>query len=86
MNSRDRLELALSHKEADRIPVDLGGTVLTGISLVSYRKLRAYLDLPARDVRVADVVQQIAVVDDDVRSLFDVDVRDVAPRSSASCE
>ena len=84
MNSRDRLELALSHKEADRIPVDLGGTVLTGISLVSYRKLRAYLDLPARDVRVADVVQQIAVVDDDVRSLFDVDVRDVAPRSSAS--
>jgi len=84
VNSRERLELALAHKEPDRIPADLGGTVLTGISLAAYRKLRAHLNLPATEIRIADVVQQIAVVDDDVRELFHVDVRDVAPRSSAS--
>lgn len=31
MNSRQRLQLALEHKEADRIPFDLGATVLTSI-------------------------------------------------------
>jgi uroporphyrinogen decarboxylase len=36
------------------------------------------------EVRIADIAQQIAVVDDDVRAIFKVDVRDVAPRSSAS--
>ena len=29
MNSRERVEMALNHKEPDRIPADLGGTVLT---------------------------------------------------------
>jgi uroporphyrinogen decarboxylase len=84
MNSRQRLELALNHKEADRIPADLGGTVLSGISHVAYRRLRTHLRLPEIDTRIADVVQQIAVVDDDVRGLLQVDVRDVAPRSSAN--
>jgi uroporphyrinogen decarboxylase len=84
MNSRERLETALSHKEPDRVPSDLGGTVLSGINHVLYRKLRKHLDLPEVEVRMADIVQQIAVVDDDVRDVLKVDVRDVAPRSSAS--
>ena len=40
MNSRERLELALNHKEADTIPSDLGGTVLTSINHDLYRRLR----------------------------------------------
>jgi uroporphyrinogen decarboxylase len=84
MNSRERLEMALNHKEPDHIPSDLGGTVLSSINHDLYRRLRQHLGLPAIDVRVADIVQQIAVVDDDVRDIFGVDVRDVAPRSSAS--
>ena len=31
MNSRERVRLALNHKEPDRIPFDLGGTVLTSM-------------------------------------------------------
>lgn len=84
MNSRQRLEVALDHKEPDRIPSDLGGTVLSSINYNLYRRLRKHLGLPEIDVRVADIIQQIAVVDDDVRRVFSVDVRDVAPRSSAS--
>jgi uroporphyrinogen decarboxylase len=84
MNSRERLDAALNHKEPDRVPSDLGGTVLSSINHDVYRKLRSHLGLPEAEVRMADIVQQIAVVDDDVRRLLQVDARDVAPRSSAS--
>ena len=36
MNSRERVLLALNHKEPDRAPYDLGGTVVTGIHHQAY--------------------------------------------------
>ncbi len=84
MNSRERVKLALEHKEADRIPFDLGGTVLTSVHVNAYRKLRRYLGLPEKEVQVMDVFQQIATVDDDVRQRLGCDIRNVAPRSSAT--
>jgi uroporphyrinogen decarboxylase len=84
MNSRQRVQLALAHKEADRIPFDLGGTVLTSIHVNAYRNLRRYLGLPEKEVQVMDVFQQIATVDDDVRQRLGCDARNVAPRSSAT--
>lgn len=84
MNSRERGKLVLEHKEADRIPFDLGGTVLTSIHINAYRKLREALGLPDVDIGVMDIFQQIATVDDDVRERLDSDVRNVAPRSSAT--
>jgi uroporphyrinogen decarboxylase len=84
MNSRERLHLALNHQEADRVPFDLGATVLTSIHHKSYAALRNYLGLPRVEPRIVDIFQQIVVVDDDMRERLKVDVRDVAPRSSAS--
>ena len=84
MNSRERTKLALNHKEPDRIPFDLGGTVLTSINVHAYRNLRRYLGLPEVEVQVMDVFQQIAVVDEDVHQLLHCDMRNVAPRSSAT--
>lgn len=84
MNSRERLEMTLNHQEPDYVPSDLGATVLTSISQFSYGKLRKALGLPKVDARLSDLVQQIVVVDDDVRDIFKVDVRDVAPRSSGT--
>lgn len=40
---------------------------------MAYAKLRRHLGLPARPVRVYDVVQQLAIVDDDILDLFHVD-------------
>jgi uroporphyrinogen decarboxylase len=84
MNSRQRAKMALNHQEPDRIPFDLGGTVLTSINIHAYRKLRQYLGLPEKEIGVMDVFQQMAVVDEDVRQVLGVDVRNVAPRSSAT--
>jgi len=76
--------MALDHQEPDKIPFDLGGTVLTSINVHAYRQLRQFLGLPEKEVGMMDIFQQIAVVDDDVRQKLGVDVRNVAPRSSAT--
>ena len=86
MNSRERVGLTLSHEEPDRVPFDLGATVLTSIHRDAYRRLRDYLDLPDREIRMLDVIQQIVVVDDDVRELLGVDVAGVAPQTSSTFE
>jgi uroporphyrinogen decarboxylase len=85
MNSRERVRKALNHVEPDSVPFDLGGTVLTSIHVDAYRRLRDYLGLPEKeDIPLMDIFQQIAVVDDDLREMWDVDIRGVAPRSSAT--
>jgi uroporphyrinogen decarboxylase len=84
MDSRERVLLALDHQEPDRVPFDLGGTVVTGINVKAYRNLRRYLGLPEIEPVVADILQQIARVDDDVMARLGVDVKNVSPRSSAT--
>ncbi|HOD51390.1 MAG TPA: uroporphyrinogen decarboxylase family protein [Candidatus Hydrogenedentes bacterium] len=73
MTSRERVRAALNHTEPDRVPVDLSGHRSSGISAIAYPKLRAFLGLPPRPVRVYDPVQQLAVVDADVLDRFGVD-------------
>jgi uroporphyrinogen decarboxylase len=80
MDSRARVRAALDHREADRVPRDLGAVRMTGIHVTAYAGLRRALSLPEREVRVGDVAQQLAVVDDDVATALRIDVRGVEPR------
>ena len=70
---RERVLTALRHQPVDRPPIDLAGHRSSGIAAVAYAKLRAYLGLPAKPIRVYDPVQQLAIVDDDVLDRFGVD-------------
>src|SRR4030042_2337365 len=73
MNSRERVLAALDHRESDRVPVDFGGHRSSGIAAVAYGRLRKHLGLPYKPVRVYDMVQQLAIIDNDVLDLFKVD-------------
>jgi uroporphyrinogen decarboxylase len=73
MTSRERVLAALDHRETDRVPVDFSGHRSSGIAAMAYPKLRKHLGLPPRPIRVYDVVQQMAVVDEDVLDRFGVD-------------
>jgi uroporphyrinogen decarboxylase len=84
MNSRERVLLALNHKEPDKVPFDLGGTVVTGIHHKAYVAWRQALGLPAREPKIVDMIQQIAQVDDDMMDRLGVDMRNISPRSSAT--
>ncbi|MGE5611490.1 MAG: uroporphyrinogen decarboxylase family protein [Bacillota bacterium] len=73
MNSRERILSALNHVQPDRVPVDFGGHRSSGIMAIAYRKLRDYLGLPKRLPRVYDMIQQLAIIDEDVLQRFGVD-------------
>lgn len=73
MTSRERVLIALNHREPDRVPIDFSGHRSSGIAALLYPKLREYLGLPPRPVRVYDPVQQLAIVDDDVLERFGID-------------
>jgi len=77
--SRRRVEVALNHQEPDRVPYDLGGTILTGIHHLAYRRLRRYLGLPEAEIAIEDPVQQLAQVHEDVKQRLRVDVYGVNP-------
>lgn len=76
--SHQRLIAALDHREPDRIPFDLGGTLVTGINVNALRRLRNLLQLPG-DAEVLDRVTQIGETGDDVRQRLAVDVMSVRP-------
>lgn len=73
MTSRERVLTTLSHREPDRVPVDFSGHRSSGIAAMAYARLREFLGLPKRPVRVYDPVQQLAIVDEDVLERFHVD-------------
>lgn len=74
MTSRERVQLALMHKEVDKIPVDFGGHRSSGIMALAYRDLRRELGLPEKPILVYDFIQQLAVIERDILDLFQVDV------------
>jgi uroporphyrinogen decarboxylase len=84
MNSKERVALALDHKEPDRIPFDLGGTFTTGIHITAHQGLRWALGLPAREPEIFCLDEQIAVVAEDMAEYMGVDTRPVLPGNPVS--
>jgi len=82
MNSRERVKLALEHKEPDRVPFDLSATYVTGIHRNAYNRWREALGLPKVEPRIFEMLQQLAWVDDDMVETLGVDVRPVTPGGS----
>ena len=81
--SFQRVFTTLEHKEPDRIPIDLGGTAVTGINIHGLRKLKDYLGIPG-EVLLRDQVTQLAVTDDATFAHLDLDVRSVQPQPPAN--
>lgn len=73
MNSRERLEITLNHKEPDKVPIDLGG-IVTGITTGANESLKSYLGIQSDDP-VVDRVQQLANPGNAILERLDVDTR-----------
>src|SRR5580765_6703815 len=73
MTSRERVLAALNHQEPDRVPLDLSGHRSSGAMAIAYARLRDFLGLPKKPIRVYDPVQQLAIVDEDVLERFQID-------------
>ena len=77
LTSRARILAALNHQESDHIPIDLSGHRSSGIAAMAYARLRDYLGLPKKPIRVYDPIQQLAIVDEDVLQRFRVDTMEL---------
>jgi len=77
MTSRERVMVALEHREPDRIPVDFGSTFVTGMHVSVVAELRRYYGLESKPVRVVDCGQMLGEIDDDLRAVMGVDTTGV---------
>ena len=76
MNSRERVTLALNHKQPDSIPMDFGGSMVTGIHVSVVYQLRQALrlDKPGTPVKIVEPYQMLGEVKPDLIDALGIDV------------
>ncbi len=76
MNSRERVQLSLNHRQADRVPVDLGGSAVTGMHVNTVYGLRQALrlDAPGTPVKVVEPYQMLGEIRPDLMERLGIDV------------
>jgi uroporphyrinogen decarboxylase len=79
---RERVMLALAHKEPDRVPIDFGSTYMTSITVPPYLALEEALGLPPEPTRLQTPLSKIVLPRDEILARFRVDTRGV-PRPDA---
>ncbi len=84
MNSRERVNMTLNHKQPDKVPLDLGGSTVTGMHVSSVYILRQALGLdePGTPVKVIDPYQMLGEIKPDLREALGVDVISLSPRKN----
>ena len=73
MTSRERVRRAIAHEPTDRVPIDLGGTTVTGIHASAYARLKKSLGITSGENRVFEPCQMLSEVEDSVREALGVD-------------
>ena len=73
MTSRERVTAALNHEPTDRIPIDFGGTRITGIASLAYRRLIEHLGVD-EPIYLYDIKQLLALPSLDVMARLGGDV------------
>jgi hypothetical protein len=81
MTSRERIHITLAHKEPDKVPLDLGGSMVTGMHVSSVYKLRQALGLDSAGtpVKVIDPYQMLGEIAPDLIQALHVDVVSLLP-------
>jgi hypothetical protein len=79
MTSRERVRAALDLREPDRVPIDLGSNLQSGIMAHALDRLRRFMGLPARTVKVHEIFQMLGEVEMDVVERLGADVLPVEP-------
>ncbi|MFW6257411.1 MAG: uroporphyrinogen decarboxylase family protein [Prolixibacteraceae bacterium] len=73
MNSKERFDLTVNHKQPDKMMVDFGATSTTGIHVLAVENLRKYYGLEQKPVRVVDPYQMLGEVDEELREILGAD-------------
>ncbi len=66
MNSRERILKTINHKEPDRVPIDIGGSLATTMHRVIYDKLKRTFNLKDSKDEILELALQSVVLDEKV--------------------
>ena len=85
LTSRERVQAVLHHEIPDRVPIVLGASNATGISMPAYRNLKRYLGFEAEDKYLYDWPELgTAAIDEVILERLHSDVRGVHDREPAA--
>ncbi len=76
--SYERVKQALEHKEADRVPFDIGGALVAGININVLKRLSDYLGLKDK-INIYDKITQLGQVNNELIERLGIDIVNVAP-------
>jgi len=83
MTSRERVRKAIHFEEADRVPIDIGGTIVTGICIDAYVDMVNYLGFDLGLPKVYEQFGMLARVEEPVRRRLHSDVIELENPSEA---
>jgi hypothetical protein len=85
ISSRERVRLALEHKEPDCVPLDLGATSVTGMHVDTVYRLRQALDLdaPGTPVKIIEPFQMLGEIKPDLIQALAIDTVQVGGTGTA---
>lgn len=79
MTSRERVAAVLSHREPDRVPLDLGSSAVTGIMVTAYAALRERLGIEGGPPKVIELLQMLGEVELPVLEKLGCDIFPLSP-------
>lgn len=82
ITSRERLANTLNHKQPDRVPIDFGGTAVTGVHASCVAALRDYYGLEKRPIKIHEPFQMLGLLENDLLDAMGVDVVGVFARDT----
>jgi len=82
MNSRMRVKNALIHRQPDKIPIDFGGTTVTGMHVTCVAALRNHYGLEKRCVKVYEPYQMLGLIENDLADAIGCDTVAISSRKT----
>ena len=82
MTSKQRLLDSLNHKAPDRLPLDFGGTTVTGMHFSCVEALRKYYGLEQHLIKIYEPYQMLGLIEDDLREALGIDTEGVGGRNN----
>jgi len=79
MRPLERVLKTVNHQQPDRIPFDLGSTLVTGITRNAYLNLVHHIGQPVKGLKLYDTIQQLPVVEESILERLEVDIRGLIP-------
>lgn len=86
MNSRQRVLAAIDHKEPDKVPIDLGGTICTTISATANEKLKKFMKIDKGGEIITHPFLDVVLPLPEILELFETDCRTVRLKGPSSDE